>query len=83
MRTVDGYPVDSGRRQGSVGLKRLTLPLPRDETFQTTGLHSLVLLLGELGQSIRSSTQILTQHRPASDHLVLDCLLDQLVLADA
>ena len=29
------------------------------------------------------SPQILAQHRAASDHLMLDCLLDQLVLTDA
>jgi hypothetical protein len=83
MRTVDGYPIRGGRRQRRSGLKRLKLPLARDETLQTAGLHSLVLLLGELGQPIRGSPQIFTQHRPTSDHLVLDCLLDQLVLADA
>jgi hypothetical protein len=83
MRTVDGYPIHGGRRQRRSGLNRFDLSLARNETLQTAGLHSLVLLLGELGQPVRGSPQILAQHRPTSDHLVLDCLLDQFVLADA
>ena len=83
VRTVDGDTINCSGRQRSSHLKRLKLALPRDETLQTTGLHSLVLLLGELGQPIRGSPQILTQHRATSDYLVLNCLLDQLVLADA
>jgi hypothetical protein len=83
VRTVDGDTINCSGRQRSSRLKRLKLALPRDEALQTTGLHSLVLLLGELGQPIRGSPQILTQHRATSDYLVLNCLLDQLVLADA
>jgi hypothetical protein len=46
-------------------------------------LDSLVLLLRELGQPVCGGSQILTQHRPTRDYLVLDCLFDQLVLTDA
>jgi hypothetical protein len=46
-------------------------------------LDSLILLLGELGQSVGSGSQIITQHCAPSDDLVFDGLLDQLVLADA
>ena len=83
MRTIDGYPIDSAGSRRRSDLERLKLPLPGNETLQTTGLHEFVLLLRELGQPIGGCPQILTEHRPTSDHLVLDCLLDQLVLANA
>jgi hypothetical protein len=76
MGTFDGDPVDSGGGQRWSGLKRLKLPLPCEETLQTTGLYSLVLLLGEFRQPIRRSPQVLTQHRAAGDNLMLDRLLD-------
>jgi hypothetical protein len=79
---VDGDTIDRSGRQRRSSLKRLKLALPCDEILQSTGLYSLVLILGELGQPISGCSQILTQHRAASDYLVLDCLLDQLVLAD-
>ena len=87
-RTIDGATaIDGGRvsggRPAQSGLQRLEQALARDETLQTAGLDSLVLLLGKLGQPIGGSSQILAQHRAACDHLVLDCLLDQLVLTDA
>ena len=64
-------------------LNRLEKTLTGDETLQTASLDSLVLLLAELGQPIGGRSQIFAQHRAARDHLVLDCLLDQLVLTDA
>jgi hypothetical protein len=45
--------------------------------------NSLVLLLSKFRQPIRGGPEIVTQHRTSGDNLVLDCLLDQLVLADA
>jgi hypothetical protein len=83
LRTVDGYPIHSGSRQRRSRLQRLKLALSRNETLQTTGLHELVLLLGELGQPIRGRPQILTEHRPTNDYLMLDRLHNQLVLANA
>jgi hypothetical protein len=83
MRTIHGDTIDGGGRRHGCGLQRLQLALCRSETLQTADLDSLVLLLGKLGQSIRGIPQILAQHPAASDDLVLDCLLDQLVLTDA
>ena len=64
-------------------MKRLEQALPRNEIFQTTDLDSLVLVLSEFGQPIGGRSQIFAQHRAAGDHLMLDCLLNQLVLTDA
>jgi hypothetical protein len=83
VRTIHGHTIDSGGRRHGYGLQRLQLALCRGETLQTAGLDSLVLVLGKLGQPIRGSSQILAQHPAASDDLMLDCLLDQLVLTDA
>jgi hypothetical protein len=83
VRTVDGHTIDSGSGQCGSGLERLELALSRNETLKAAGLDSLILILRELSQPIRSHSQILAQHRAARDNLVLDRLLDQLVLTDA
>jgi hypothetical protein len=86
-RPTDGARISGDRVSGHSslrrsGLKRLEQALPRNEIFQTTDLDSLVLVLSEFGQPIGGRSQIFAQHRAAGDHLMLDCLLDQLVLAD-
>jgi hypothetical protein len=50
--------------------------------FKTARLNSLVLLLSQLRQSIGRGSQIVAQHGASGDDLVLDCLLNQFVLAD-
>jgi hypothetical protein len=64
-------------------LNWLRKTLARNKTLDTASLDSLVLLLGELGQPIGGCSQIITDHRPPGHDLVCDCLLDELVLADA
>jgi hypothetical protein len=83
MWTVHGYTIDGGGRRRGSRLQRLKLALSGDETLQAAGLDSLMLLVGELGQTICGSAQILTQQRAACHDLMLDRLLDQRVLTDA
>ena len=82
-RPTNGGRVSGDRSLRRSGLNRLEQTLPRNEIFQTADLDSLVLLLSEFGQPIGGRSQIFAQHRTAGDHLMLDCLLNQLVLTDA
>jgi hypothetical protein len=83
VRTVDCHTINSGTGHCGSRLQRLELALSRHETIHAACLDSLVLLVRQLSQPIRSGSQILAQHRAAGHDLVLYRLLDQLVLTDA
>lgn len=74
---------DDGRLTGDPpGSQRLPAPLTLGELDQAPLEQRLVLGVGEGRQPVSGRAEILGPHRPASDKLVLQCLLDELILTD-